>query len=166
MKCQCQNVSCRNVRYQNKPKPFLEDGTKLKIPSVIKSPFFKGSITCHRTKTHPNASLCIAIGSSGLRLSNLTPPGSRKYGTYAMGGNYNERSDAASPNSSSSSSNKGSSSPSVTSAVTLKPIPLVVKTPPVTRKVGRASPPLSGKRENFCSSYIERKRKMSIGIGS
>ena len=108
----------------------------------------------------------MAFGSSGLRLSNLTPPGSRKYGTYAMGGNYNERSDAASPNSSSSSSNKGSSSPSVTSAVTLKPIPLVVKTPPVTRKVGRASPPLSGKRENFYSSYIERKRKMSIGIGS
>ena len=63
-----------------------------------------------------------------------------------MGGNYNERSDAASPNSSSSSSNKGSSSPSVSSAVTLKPIPLVVKTPPVTRKVGRASPPLSGKQ--------------------
>ena len=121
-----------------------------------------------QTKFHQNASFCIAIGNSGLRLSNLTPPGSRKYGTYAMGGNYNERSDAASPNSSSSSSNKGSSSPSVTSAVTLKPIPLVVKTPPVTRKVGRASPPLSGKREKtyFFSSYMERKRKMSIRIGS
>ena len=119
-------------------------------------------ITCHRTKTHQNASLCTAIGSSGLRLSNLTPPGSRKYGTYAMGGNYNERSDAASPNSSSSSSNKGSSSPSVTSAVTLKPIPLVVKTPPVTRKVGRASPPLSGKRENFCSSFVHREKKKNV----
>ena len=30
----------------------------------------------------------------GLKLSNLTPPGSRKYGTYAMGGNY-ERSDSS-----------------------------------------------------------------------
>ena len=75
---------------------------------------------------------------SGLRLSNLTPPGSRKYGTYSMGGNYNERSDAASP----------SSSPSVSEVkASLKPIPLVVKTPPVTRKVGRASPPLTGKKK-------------------
>ena len=39
------------------------------------------------------ASASSATSSSGLRLSNLTPPGSRKYGTYSMGGS-NERSDS------------------------------------------------------------------------
>ena len=39
------------------------------------------------------ASASSATPSSGLRLSNLTPPGSRKYGTYSMGGS-NERSDS------------------------------------------------------------------------
>lgn len=63
--------------------------------------------------------------TSGLKLSNLTPPGSRKYGTYSMGGHY-ERSD---------SSGSGPKSAATSS-----------KTPPVARKVGRASsPPLSGK---------------------
>ena len=61
------------------------------------------------------ASSTSGTASGGLKLSNLTPPGSRKYGTYAMGGNY-ERSDGSSQSSQS------------------------VKTPPVARKVGRASP--------------------------
>ena len=111
-------------------------------------------VTSKSSKEAASSSLTSSSGSagtsanSGLRLSNLTPPGSRKYGTYSMGGNY-ERSDAASPNSSTSSC------PSC--PVTSKPIPLVVKTPPVTRKVGRASSPLSGKKKRT------NKKKCQLG---
>ena len=47
----------------------------------------------------------------GLKLSNLTPPGSRKYGTYAMGGNY-ERSDSSNYHKSSVNSAVSKNSPS------------------------------------------------------
>ena len=56
-----------------------------------------------------------STNNSGLRLSNLTPPGSRKYGTYSMGGNHSERSD----------SGYGGSGGNAT----------MLKTPPVGRKV-------------------------------
>ena len=91
------------------------------------------------------ASASSNTASSGLRLSNLTPPGSRKYGTHSMGGNY-ERSDSSSSSTANTSSNSASYASGKSSA---KPLPIVVKTPPVSRKVGRASPPLTGKGGTF-----------------
>lgn len=50
-----------------------------------------GGLATHLSQKVTNKSSKEAVG---LKLSNLTPPGSRKYGTYAMGGNY-ERSDSS-----------------------------------------------------------------------
>ena len=71
-------------------------------------------MTSKSSKEAATASSASSTSNSGLRLSNLTPPGSRKYGTYSMGVNC-ERSD----------SGYGGSGGSAA----------MLKTPPVGRKV-------------------------------
>ena len=71
-------------------------------------------MTSKSSKEAATASSATTTSNSGLRLSNLTPPGSRKYGTYSMGVNC-ERSD----------SGYGGSGGSAA----------MLKTPPVGRKV-------------------------------
>jgi hypothetical protein len=114
-------------------------GARSVSPSPIRygSPGGLATHLSHRvTSKSSKEAAATTAASSGLRLTNLTPPGSRKYGTYSMGGNY-ERSDCSgAPYSATVKSN-------------------MPKTPPVSRKVGTSSPTYrsttsAGKPRNPC----------------
>ncbi len=88
-------------------------------------------------------------GNSGLRLSPLTPPGSRKYGTYSMGsGGHYERSDCSITSGSSSAPVKASatSSSAVPRKVGTSTSPTNLYFPPSSSSSGSvSSKPKSGK---------------------
>lgn len=89
------------------------------------------------------ASAAAASSTSGLRLSNLTPPGSRKFGTYSL--------------SSSASKNYERSDGGGGGCCSAVPVVIQVKTPPVSRKVGTNMFLSTGKRifaRTQCAAFL------------
>ena len=78
------------VDYKSNPRSVSPSPIRYHSPGGLAT-HLSYKVTSKSSKEATSASS--ATSSSGLRLSNLTPPGSRKYGTYSMGGS-NERSDS------------------------------------------------------------------------